>query len=80
VPRSLGPTGQNGLSFKIMGMGGSIVYGLESSDGNGFRLGLQNLLEDNGTEVTMSGTQWSGVRGSCIIWLSMADRNLVEHD
>ncbi|TKA82240.1 hypothetical protein B0A55_01686 [Friedmanniomyces simplex] len=41
-------------------MGASIVYGLESSDGNGFRLGLQNLLEANGTQVTMVGTQWSG--------------------
>ena len=41
-------------------MGGSIVYGLMSSDGNGFRLGLENLLEKNGTQATMVGTQSSG--------------------
>lgn len=41
-------------------MGASLVYGLESADGNGFRLGLQNLLEKNGSTVTMLGTQKSG--------------------
>ncbi|KAK5731699.1 hypothetical protein LTR17_011170 [Elasticomyces elasticus] len=41
-------------------MGASIVYGLESSDGNGFRLGLQDLLQANGTQANMVGTQWSG--------------------
>jgi len=41
-------------------MGASVVYGLLSSDGNGFRLGLQNLLEANGTQTTMVGTQRSG--------------------
>jgi lysophospholipase L1-like esterase len=41
-------------------MGASLVYGLESTDGNGFRLGLETLLEANGTTVTMLGTQYSG--------------------
>lgn len=41
-------------------MGGSIVYGLMSSDGNGFRLALQDQLESNGTASTMVGTQSSG--------------------
>lgn len=41
-------------------MGASIVYGLMSFDGNGFRLGLQDLLLANGTRTTMVGTQWSG--------------------
>jgi lysophospholipase L1-like esterase len=43
-----------------MPMGASLVYGLESDDGNGFRLGLQNLLQKNGSTVTMLGTQKSG--------------------
>ena len=43
-----------------MPMGASLVYGLESSDENGFRLGLENLLEKNGSTVTMLGTQESG--------------------
>jgi lysophospholipase L1-like esterase len=43
-----------------MPMGASLVYGLESDDGNGFRLGLQNLLQKNGSTVTMLGTQESG--------------------
>ncbi|TKA73171.1 hypothetical protein B0A55_07399 [Friedmanniomyces simplex] len=55
-----GDSNQTGSHFRILPMGASIVYGLESSDGNGFRLGLQNLLEANGTQVTMVGTQWSG--------------------
>ncbi|KAK4892040.1 hypothetical protein LTR27_009390 [Elasticomyces elasticus] len=49
-----------GSNFTILPMGASIVYGLESSDGNGFRLGLQDLLQANGTQTNMVGTQWSG--------------------
>lgn len=44
----------------VMPMGASLVYGLKSTDGNGFRLGLRDLLEANGTRTTMVGTQWSG--------------------
>lgn len=43
-----------------MPMGASLVYGLESSDGNGFRLGLEDLLEKNSSSVTFLGTQESG--------------------
>ena len=50
----------NSLHLNIMPMGASLVYGLESGDGNGFRLGLEKLLENNGSTVTMLGTQQSG--------------------
>jgi lysophospholipase L1-like esterase len=53
-------SGNNSINLKIMPMGASLVYGLESSDGNGFRLGLEKLLENNGSTVTMLGTQSSG--------------------
>lgn len=48
------------MHLDIMPMGASLVYGLESDDGNGFRLGLENLLENNGSSVTFLGTQESG--------------------
>ena len=48
------------MHFKILPMGASIVYGLMSSDGNGFRLALQDHLVNNGTAATMVGTQSSG--------------------
>ena len=46
-------------------MGASLVYGLMSTDGNGFRLGLETLLSkpnasQEGHPVTMLGTQRSG--------------------
>ena len=52
----------NTLHLNIMPMGASLVYGLESTDGNGFRLGLEALLENSNssTTVTMLGTQQSG--------------------
>lgn len=44
-----------------MSMGASIVYGQESTDGNGFRLALQETLQANGTmQISMVGTQHSG--------------------
>lgn len=43
-----------------MTMGASIAYGLLSFDGNGFRKGLEDLLNENGAEATMVGTQYSG--------------------
>ncbi|KAK3642653.1 hypothetical protein LTR56_010701 [Elasticomyces elasticus] len=52
--------GTSGSNFTILPMGASIVYGLKSSDGNGFRLGLQDLLQANGTQTSMVGTQSSG--------------------
>ncbi|KAK6430904.1 hypothetical protein LTR95_012938 [Oleoguttula sp. CCFEE 5521] len=74
VPSALAQTGSNfcettptddfsnssGLSLRILAMGASIVWGHSSFDGNGFRLGVQNLLQQNGTNVTMIGTQYSG--------------------
>jgi len=41
-------------------MGASIVWGHSSSDGNGFRLGLYNLLNKQGMQTTMTGMQYSG--------------------
>lgn len=52
---------QSSRDLKVMAMGASIVYGQESTDGNGFRLAFQNLLQENGTvQATMIGTQHSG--------------------
>lgn len=51
---------QKGAQLKVMTMGASIAYGLMSSDENGFRKGLEDLLNENGADATMVGTQWSG--------------------
>jgi hypothetical protein len=44
------------LPLKILPLGASIVYGTDSSDGNGFRLHLKELLEQGGNNVTYVGT------------------------
>ena len=38
----------NGVQLRILPLGASIVYGLESTDGNGFRNALRNKLISNG--------------------------------
>lgn len=60
VQRSSPDFDQNAPTYSIMTMGASIAFGLMSEDGNGFRLRLEELLEANGTQTTMVGTQWSG--------------------
>lgn len=40
----------NGLNLKILPLGDSITYGLGSSDGNGYRLALQNMLPGNSVQ------------------------------
>lgn len=58
------PLGQrsinNGMQLKIMPLGASIVFGQDSTDGNGFRLHLRSLLEAGGTNVTYVGTVFHG--------------------
>ncbi|KAK3115811.1 hypothetical protein LTR53_004488 [Teratosphaeriaceae sp. CCFEE 6253] len=41
-------------------MGASIAQGLKSSDGNGFRQGVMERLQANGTQTEMVGSQSSG--------------------
>ncbi|KAK4913976.1 hypothetical protein LTR49_017794 [Elasticomyces elasticus] len=50
----------NGLELKIMPLGASIVYGTDSTDGNGFRLRLRDLLESGGNKVSYVGTAFHG--------------------
>jgi lysophospholipase L1-like esterase len=48
----------NGVELRILPLGDSITYGSLSSDGNGYRLDLQNLL--SGNTVQYIGSQHSG--------------------
>ncbi|KAK4900316.1 hypothetical protein LTR27_002540 [Elasticomyces elasticus] len=50
----------DGLELKIMPLGASIVYGTDSTDGNGFRLRLRDLLESGGNKVSYVGTAFHG--------------------
>ncbi|KAF2859660.1 carbohydrate esterase family 3 protein [Piedraia hortae CBS 480.64] len=50
----------NGAHLTILPLGASIVWGYESSDNNGFRLKLRELLENNGNQVTYIGSQHNG--------------------
>ncbi|EXA35217.1 hypothetical protein FOVG_13978 [Fusarium oxysporum f. sp. pisi HDV247] len=43
-----------------MPLGGSVTYGVGSSDGNGYRKFLQDLLLANGYEVSMVGSRKAG--------------------
>jgi len=43
-----------------MPLGASIVWGTDSTDGNGFRLHLRNLLEQGGNNVSYVGTVFHG--------------------
>jgi lysophospholipase L1-like esterase len=48
----------NGVNLRILPLGDSITYGVGSSDGNGYRLALQNML--SGNNVQYVGSQHSG--------------------
>ncbi|TKA82002.1 hypothetical protein B0A55_01733 [Friedmanniomyces simplex] len=50
----------NGVQLKITPLGASIVWGQDSSDGNGFRLHLRDLLERGGNNVSYVGTVFHG--------------------
>ena len=44
------------VQLRIMCLGASIVYGYGSTDGNGFRYNLRNLLVYGGNPVNMVGS------------------------
>ncbi|WYZ35166.1 hypothetical protein EsH8_I_001442 [Colletotrichum jinshuiense] len=48
------------VSLRIMPLGASITYGLTSSDGNGYREKLRNLLVADGNPVDMVGSHPNG--------------------
>jgi hypothetical protein len=50
----------NDLVLRILPLGASIVYGTDSSDGNGFREDLRQQLIANGASVNMVGEVQSG--------------------
>ncbi|KAI2640176.1 carbohydrate esterase family 3 protein [Xylaria nigripes] len=50
----------NGLWLRIMPLGASITYGLKSSDGNGYRKYLRDMIVDNGNDVNMVGSRRNG--------------------
>nr|POE75507.1 hypothetical protein CFP56_53619 [Quercus suber] len=50
----------NGVDLKILPLGASITFGTDSSDGNGYRLALRNMLENNGNKVGYVGTLFHG--------------------
>ncbi|WPH00577.1 Hypothetical protein R9X50_00340700 [Acrodontium crateriforme] len=52
--------GQNKVDLKILPVGASITYGLDSTDGNGYRLDLQNLLQNQGHNVSYVGSRHHG--------------------
>lgn len=47
-------------SLRIMPLGGSVTYGSESTDGNGYRKILQDILTSDGYIVDMVGSRKSG--------------------
>ncbi|WPG98710.1 Hypothetical protein R9X50_00150400 [Acrodontium crateriforme] len=50
----------NGMTLKIMPFGASITAGQDSTNRNGYRLKLQQLLEDDGIKVSLVGTFTGG--------------------
>ncbi|KAK5731516.1 hypothetical protein LTR17_011314 [Elasticomyces elasticus] len=50
----------DGTVLRILPLGASIVYGLKSSTGDGFRYGLRNQLLYNGNPVNMVGSVHAG--------------------
>jgi hypothetical protein len=57
---SVGDKFPNDLVLRILPLGASIVYGQDSSDGNGFREDLRKLLIANGASVNYVGELQSG--------------------
>ncbi|KAL2830675.1 SGNH hydrolase-type esterase domain-containing protein [Aspergillus pseudoustus] len=46
--------------LRVMPLGGSITYGVGSSDGNGYRKALQDILGARGYRIEMVGSRTSG--------------------
>lgn len=68
---SLSKRGFNdGIQLRVLPLGASIVYGLTSTDGDGFRYGLRNQLVYNGNPVNMIGSVQAGtmVDNDCEGW------------
>jgi lysophospholipase L1-like esterase len=61
---------KNGVQLRILPLGASIVFGLQSSDGNGFRQDLRNQLTSNGYQVDYVGSNNAGsmVDNECEAW------------
>ncbi|KIX92784.1 uncharacterized protein Z520_11447 [Fonsecaea multimorphosa CBS 102226] len=51
---------QRKISLRLMPLGGSVTYGQGSTDGNGYRNYLRQLLVLNGCEVDMVGSRKAG--------------------
>ncbi|KAJ7046221.1 lipolytic enzyme [Mycena alexandri] len=52
--------GFSGKTTRIMPLGASITFGIGSTDGNGYRADLYNLLAADGNTVNMVGSQKNG--------------------
>ncbi|KAF7339110.1 FG-GAP repeat domain-containing protein [Mycena venus] len=52
--------GFSGKTCRIMPLGASITFGVGSTDGNGYRAALYNLLAADGNTVNMVGSQKGG--------------------
>ncbi|KAF2964585.1 hypothetical protein GQX73_g9001 [Xylaria multiplex] len=50
----------NGIWLRIMPLGASITYGLTSSDGNGYRKYLRDMIVNYGNDVNMVGSRRNG--------------------
>ncbi|KAF5578906.1 acetylxylan esterase [Fusarium subglutinans] len=48
------------VTLRLMPLGGSVTYGVGSSDGNGYRKVLRDLLLANGYQVCMVGSRRAG--------------------
>lgn len=48
------------MELRILPLGASITAGVDSTDGNGYRLDLQQKLEGDGNNVTYVGTRFYG--------------------
>ncbi|KAF2860094.1 carbohydrate esterase family 3 protein [Piedraia hortae CBS 480.64] len=54
--RAVSNIADGGANLRILPLGASIVWGQDSTDGNGFRLKLREMLEDHGNKVEYVGT------------------------
>ncbi|KAF4981122.1 hypothetical protein FDECE_17744 [Fusarium decemcellulare] len=64
-PRDLTSRSQaSPASFRILGTGSSTSVGTGSKTGDGYRLELKNLLQDNGSDVSFTGPSCNGTEGS----------------
>ncbi|OQV02355.1 hypothetical protein CLAIMM_07568 isoform 2 [Cladophialophora immunda] len=84
-----GPAPRRRIALRLMPLGGSVTYGQGSTDGNGYRGHLRQLLLLNGYEIDMVGSRkagsmennenegWRGYRIDQI--LAKAEKSLLTH-